>query len=193
MKVSHDGLLLTDKQITVRIDPATLKSGLILPKIMYQIVATVEQEEVYNGMTIPIPHVLFYFLHHKELQVVGVIIEQTILTGSCKLTIKDFAYRLSVNPVTVCNALYNLRKMNLLIEIADGKRGAGKVRKINFEAIQHLNNLVEGEDFNLLSRVRRKLGNKKNVTKINLADLEKVYNHKILPPEHDPEEEEEYD
>ena len=178
--------------ILIQIDPSQLKNGIVFPKVKYEILATVDHEQVFNGMVLPIPKVLLYFLNHNELMVVSTIIEETTNNGECALSVRDFANQLKISTPTLSNTLYGLRKAGLLLETPNGKRGGGRIRKLNFSAIQHLNDLVEGENPGIYTRIR-KATRKIDITKLTKADVMKSYDNKVLAPGHDPAEEEEYD
>ena len=180
------------KPIAIQLDPGQLKTGIALPKITYQILASVEEEEVYRGMVLPLPRVLVYYLTHNELLVVATIFEQTRDFGECALTVRELSARLKLSPPTLSNVLYSLRKMGLLQEMPDGKRGAGRIRKLNYMAIQHLNDLCEGEDSGVYTRIRQAT-RKKDIMNLTKEDIKQAYDNKVLEPGHDPAEEEEYD
>ena len=178
--------------IIVKINPKELRNGIVMPKIKYEIVATIEHEEAFSGMVLPIPKVLIYFLNNNELKVVSTIIEETNETGECALTVREIAIKMQLSPPTVSGALYSLRKMGLLVEISNGERGNGKIRTLNYATVQHLNDLVEGEDPGIYSRIR-KATRKTVILNLTREDVVKAYDRYVLPPDHDPEEEEEYD
>lgn len=180
------------KPIRIELDPRQLKAGIALPKINYQIVASVEEEEVYNGMVLPLPRVLVYYLTRSELLVVATIFEQSRDFGECALTVKELSARLRLSVPTMSNCLYSLRKIGLLLEMPDGKRGAGRIRKLNYKAIQHLNDLCEDEDYGIYTRIR-KATRKRDILNLTKEDIKKAYDNHILEPGHDPAEEEEYD
>lgn len=178
--------------IVVKIDPMQLKTGIVLPKVKYEVLATVEEEQVFHGMVLPIPRVLLYYLNRHELMVVATIIEKTNETGICASTLKDMSTKLKVSVPSLSNCLFSLRKVGLLLEEPNGKRGGGRLRKLNYEAIQHLNDLVEGEDPGIYTRIR-KATRKIDITHLTKEDINKAYDNKVLQPDHDPAEEEEYD
>lgn len=191
-KIPQKAKLDKPQPIVIEIDPSQLKSGIVFPKVQYQVMATVEHEEVFNGMVIPIPKVLLYYLTHNELMVISTILEDTIANGECSLTVRDLATKLKISTPTLSNTLYGLRKAGLLLEAPNGKRGAGRIRKLNFKAVQHLNDLVEGENPGIYTRIR-KATRKIDITHLSKEDIEKSYDNKVLAPDHDPAEEEEYD
>lgn len=178
--------------IIIKIDPSELKNGIVLPKVKYEVLATVEEQQVFHGMVLPIPRVLVYYLKHHELMVVATIIEETNETGTCALTVKELSAKLKISIPTLSNCLYSLRKVGLLLEEPNGKRGAGKLRKINYNTIQHLNDLVEGEDPGVYTRIRAAT-RKTDISHLTKDDVHNAYDNKVLEPNHDPIEEEEYD
>lgn len=178
--------------LVIEIDPSDFKNGIVYPKIEYKVVATVDHEQVFDGMVIPIPKVLLYFLNHNELMIVSTIIEETTTHGECALTVRQMSTKLKVSTPTLSNTLYKLRKAGLLEEIPNGKKGSGKIRKLNFKTVQHLNDLLEGENPGVFTRLR-KMTRKTNLLNLNREDVKLSYDNKVLAPDHDPAEEEEYD
>lgn len=191
-RIPQKAKLPKQELITVKIDPKDLKNGIVIPKVQYQVLATVENEQIFTGMVLPIPKVLLYFLTHNELMIVSTIIEETNEYGKCSLTVKELSTRLKISTPTVSSNLYSLRKIGLLLEAPDGKRGAGRVREINYETVQHLNDLVEGEDTGIYTRIR-KATRKSDIMNLTKDDIKGAYDNKVLEPDHDPAEEEEYD
>ncbi len=178
--------------IIIKLDPKQLKGGIVLPKVVYQVQVSVETEEVFNGMVLPIPRVLLYFLNHNELMIISTILEETNNNGECALSVKELATKIRISVPTISTCLYALRKIGLLLETPDGKRGGGRIRKLNYSAIQHLNDLVEDEDPGIYTRIR-KATRKINILNLTKSDIKGAYDHKVLEPDHDPAEEEEYD
>lgn len=179
--------------IIFKIDPTQCSNGIILPKVKYQLVASIEEEQAFHGMVLPLPKVLVYFLTHTELMIVATIIEDTNNTGTCSLTVREFAKRIMVSIPTLSNALYSLRRRGLLLEVPNGKRGAGKLRIINYDTVQYLNDLVKDEDTGVFIRIRRATRRKIDINHLTKADIKKAYDNIVLEPGHDPAEEEEYD
>lgn len=178
--------------IIVKIDPMMLRSGIVLPKVKYEVVATMDSEQVFQGMVLPIPKVLIYFLNRNEMLVMTTILEASIDTGDCAFTTKELSKKIHITLPTLTAALYSLRKIGLLLEQPNGNRGNGRIRKLNYEAIQHLNDLVEGEDVDVFVRIR-KATKKVNIMNLTKSDIHNAYDNYALPPDHDPAEEEEYD
>lgn len=178
--------------IIIKINPSELKNGIVLPQVKYEVLATVEEKQVFHGMVLPIPRVLLYYLKHHELMVVSKIIEETNETGTCALTVKELSAKLKISVPSLSNCLYSLRRVGLLLEEPNGKRGAGKLRKLNYDTIQHLNDLVEGEDPGIYTRIRTAT-RKADISHLNKKDVHNAYDNKVLAPDHDPAEEEEYD
>lgn len=178
--------------IIIKIDPSELKNGIVLPQVKYEVLATIEETQVFHGMVLPIPRVLVYYLKHHELMVVSTIIEETNETGTCALTVKELSAKLKISIPSLSNCLYSLRKVGLLLEEPNGKRGGGKLRKLNYSTIQHLNDLVEGEDPGIYTRIRTAT-RKTDISHLTKEDVHKAYDNKVLAPDHDPIEEEEYD
>lgn len=191
-RIPQKAKLSKPEPILVTINPQELKAGIVLPKVKYQILATVEEEEVFQGMVLPIPKVLLYYLSHNELLLVSTILEETSERGACELSVKELAVRMSISIPTVSSSLYSLRKAGLLQEAPNGQRGAGRIRKLNYKTIQHLNDLTEGEDAGIYTRIR-KATRKIDIMHLTKDDIQNAYDNKVLPPNHDPAEEEEYD
>lgn len=191
-RIPQKAKLPKQELITVNIDPKDLNNGIVIPKVKYQVLATVENEQVFTGMVLPIPKILLYFLAHNELLIISAIIEDTNEYGESSLTVKGLATKLNLSTPTVSATLYSLRKIGLLLEAPNGKRGAGRIRKINYETVQHLNDLVEGEDSGIYTRIRRAT-RKSDIMNLTKGDIKSAYDNKVLEPGHDPAEEEEYD
>lgn len=191
-RIQKKAKITEPKKIVVKIDPQEMRSGIVIPKVVYEVQASVEKEQVFHGMMLPIPRVLLYYLTKKELMIVSVIMEQTYEQGECIMSVADISKRAFIAKPAVSNVLYTLRKMGLLQESPNGKRGAGRLRKINYETLQYLNDLVEGEDPGIYPRLRRNT-RKKDIMSLTKEDVQNAYDHYVLPPDHDPEEEEEYD
>ena len=179
------------KTVVFKIHPHAPDNCIYVPKIKYEVIASVEQEKVFKGMVIPLPKTLLYFLTHTELMVVVTIIEETNENGHCAITVRDLATRLHCNQPKLSSALYQLRRMGLLIESPNPGKGHCRIRKLNYPNIQHLNDLAEGEDPGVYSRIR-KATRKIELSKLTKEDVLNAYDNDILPPDHDPDEEEEY-
>lgn len=183
--------LAKPKPITIKIDPTEQRQGIVLPEVTYKVSVEVEQKEVFCGMVVPIPRVLLYFLNHMELMVVSIILEDSINGEGCTLSAKEIAKRIKVCDPTIHNTFYVLRKLGLLLEQPNGKKGTGKIRKLNYAAIQHLNDLVEGEDASVIFRLR-KATRTIDVNHLTKESVRAAYDNVALAPDHDPAEEEEY-
>lgn len=177
--------------VVIKIDPTLYNVGLLLPEIKYEIQAVVDHKEVFNGAIIPFPKVLFFFLTHNEMLIVATILEETRKNGTCSLTVTEMGHKLRISAPTLCNGLYKLRKLGLLLETPNGKKGSGRTRSLNYETLQHLNDLVEDEDYSVIARLRSNL-KKKSITSFTKDDIKDAYDNHALPVDHDPEEEEEY-
>ena len=191
-KIPNRAKLPPPEPVVIKLDPKLLRGGIVLPKVKYEILATIETEEVFDGMVIPMPKVLIYFLSKNELMVVSTILEEANENGECALSVRDLAIKMRLSIPTLSNCLYSLRKIGLLLETPNGKRGGGRVRQLNYSAIQHLNDLVEEEDPGIYARIR-KATRKINILNLTKDDVKSAYDTHILEPGHDPAEEEEYD
>nr|DAP29228.1 MAG TPA: Transcriptional regulator, MarR/EmrR family, emrR, transcriptional regulator, DNA-binding [Bacteriophage sp.] len=191
-RIPQKAILAKPEPIIIKIDPKQLKTGIVLPKVKYQVLASVENELVFNGMVLPIPKVLIYYLTHNELMIVSTILEETNEYGECASSVKELATKIKISTPTVSSCLYSLRKVGLLQEAPNGQRGAGRIRKLNYTAIQHLNDLVEGEDSGIYTRIR-KATRKTNIMNLTKDDIKNAYDNHVLEPGHDLAEEEEYD
>ena len=179
------------KPIKIKFDPSKDSNEIVMPKIQYEIVATVNMETKFTGNVTPIPTVLIHFLNHSELKVFSMIMDATYKTGKCTLMITDMAKILCSSAPTIGNILSSMRRRGLIFEEPYG-RGSRKARMINIKAIQHLNDILEGEDPGIFSRISRAT-RKYNIQNLTKEDIRNAYDNKILPPDHDPAEEEEYD
>lgn len=191
-KIPKKAKVTEPKRIVVKIDPSELRSGIMLPKINYEVVATVETDEAFNGMVLPLPRVLVYFLNRKELMIFATIMEETNENGECGLTVKEIAKRIKTSIPTVSNSLYTIRRMGLLLEKGNGNRGAGRIRMLNWQTIQHLNDLTENEDPGIYSRIR-KATRKTDILNLTKEDIKAAYDNQVCDPDDDLAEMEEYD
>lgn len=191
-RVPQKSIINEPETIIIKVDPAELKNGIVVPKVKYEVQATLEYEQVFHGMVLPIPRVLVYYLNHIELQIVSIIIEETNENAFCELTVRGIATRLKVSTPTVSNALWSLRRAGLLLERVSGNSGQSRLRKINYETVQHLNDLVEGEDPGVYGRIR-KATRKIDISNMTKDDIREAYDNKVLEPGYDPIEAEEYD
>ena len=178
--------------IVIHVNPRDIEGCLQIPKITYRVMRTMKPENVFTGMIIPMPRVLIYYLNHTELMIMSAILEDTLEFGECNATITEFATKYKMAVPTISNALYSLRLAGLIVETPNGRKGCGRNRKINFKAIQHLNDLVLGENPDVYYRIR-KATRKRAIINLTKKDIHNAYDNKILAPDHDPAEEEEYD
>lgn len=190
-KIPNRAKLPPPEPVVIKLDPKLLRGGIVLPKVKYEILVTVETEEVFDGMVIPMPKVLIYFLSKNELMVVSTIMEEANENGECALSVQELAIKMRLSVPTLSNCLYSLRKIGLLLETPNGKRGGGRIRQLNYPAIQHLNDLVEEEDPGIYARIR-KATRKINILNLTKDDVKSAYDTHVLEPGHDPAEEEEY-
>lgn len=160
-----------------------------LPRLEYKVVAQPILDTPFTGHVTTIPTVLIFYLHPTEFKVVASIIQDTMETGVCIMTVKQFSVRLKVEISTIYGALYCLRKMGIIYEY---RQGAKVARAIDFDAVQHLNDLLKEEDRGIYCRLRSKMKLRK-IENITEKDLEQVYDKYVLPTDHDIEEEEEYE
>lgn len=180
------------KDIVIKIDPEELRNGITLPKVSYEIIPVIEEEVVYHGMVLPIPKVLLYYLNHVQLKIFATIQEETNLNGKCDMTIKQIAKRINHSQPCVSGAMYSMRRAGLLLETGNGQRGSGTVKMINYATVQRLNDLAEGEDPGIYSRIRRAT-RKTDINHMTKEDLLNAYDNQVVRPGDDPEEFEEYD
>ncbi len=191
-RIPQKAKLPAPEPIVIKIDPKQLRAGIVLPKVEYQVLATIENEQVFHGMVLPVPKVLLYYLTHNELMVMATILEESSEYGESASSVKELAAKMKLSIPTISSCLYSLRKVGLLQESPNGKRGAGRIRKLNYAVIQHLNDLVEGEDPGIYTRIR-KATRKIDIANLTKDDIKNAYDNQVLEPGHDPAEEEEYD
>lgn len=160
-----------------------------IPKLEYKVVAQPILKTTFTGHVTAIPTVLIFYLNSMEFKIVAAIIQETMENGVCLLTASQFATRFKTCLPTIYDNLYNLRKMGVIYEDRQGRQVA---RAIDFNAVQHLNDILSIEDRGMYRRLRDKL-KLKNINNITKDDFERVYDKYVLPPDHDIEEEEEYD
>lgn len=190
-KIPRKAILEAPKPIQVEIDPLSKKETILMPEITYTVVASAEMKPKFTGAITPLPTVLINFLTYNELKIMAIILEESYRTGRCALSVLEMATRIASTPPTVSSALASMRKRGLLLEVPSGIK-AGRIRQINFKTIQHLNDLVEGEDPGVYARIC-KATRRTAIENLTKADIHKAYDNKVLPPDHDPAEEEEYD
>lgn len=162
------------------------------PEITYKIQADVNFKQEFHGAIVPIPTVLIYFLNHNELRVFSLILEQTLTKGECNLKITQMGKIIKIHAAAVSAALSSLRYLGLLLETPNGSQGSGRIRKINYKNLQRLNDLIDGEDPGIYSRIR-KATRKRTLTSLTKEDIKAAYDNRIVNPEDDPAESEEYD
>ena len=160
-----------------------------IPKLEYKVVAQPILKTAFTGHVTAIPTVLIFYLNTMEFKIVATIIQETMENGVCLLTVAQFAIRLKTSPPTIYDNLYKLRKMGVVYEDRQGRQVA---RAIDFNAVQHLNDILNIEDRGMYRRLRDKL-KLKNINNIAKEDFNRVYDKHVLPADHDIEEEEEYD
>lgn len=160
-----------------------------IPKLEYKVIAQPILQTTFTGHVTTIPTVLIFYLNTTEFKIVAAIIQETVENGVCLLTIKQFATRLKVCIATIYDNFYNLRKMGIMYEDRQGRQVA---RAIDFNAVQHLNDILNIEDRGIYRRLRDKM-RLKNINNITKEDFNRVYDKYVLPVDHDIEEEEEYD
>ena len=190
-KIPRKAILEAPKPIRIEIDPLSKNETIMMPEITYTVVASAEMKPQFTGAITPIPTALINLLTHYELKVFAIILEESYKTGRCALSILEIATRIATTTPTVSNTLKKMRKRGLLLETSNGLK-SGKLRQINFKTIQHLNDLVEGEDPGVYARISRAT-RRTAIENLTKEDIHNAYDNKVLPPGHDPAEEEEYD
>lgn len=160
-----------------------------MPQLEYKVVAQPILKTQFTGHVTVIPTVLIFYLSNQEFKVVATIIQETMECGACVLSAQQMCIRNSISIPTMYSVLHNLRKMGIVYEQREGRNVK---RAIDFNAVQHLNDLVSLEDRGIYTRLRGKV-RLKNINNLTEADLQKAYDKYVLPVDHDPEEEEEYD
>lgn len=165
------------------------KMNIDIPKVEYKVVAQPILKTQFTGHVTVIPTVLIFYLNNQEFKVVATIIQETMENGTCTLNAKQFSIRNGISMPTLYTTIHNLRKMGIIYEEREGRNVK---RAIDFNAVQHLNDLVSIEDRGIYIRLRNKVRHK-NINNLTESDLERSYDKYVLPVDHDPEEEEEYD
>lgn len=165
------------------------KTDIKIPNFNYKVVAEVEEQTAFSGNVIVLPTVLLLYLRPNELRVAATILQEIMENGECLLTAQQFCIRLQLSLPTIHSTFTNLRKLHVMKET---RKGWKIKRKIDFEAVQHFNDLVAGEDRGIFPRLRNRC-RLKNIAHITRKDVEMAYDKYVLPPDHDIEEEEEYD
>lgn len=192
-KIPKKSIIVKPDPVIIKIDPLSSDMDIVMPRIQYTVIATPDVESKFTGRVTPIPTVLLFLLSHMELKLIYVVLEDSYRYGKCDCTVKDFAIRLNTSMGCVASVLHRLRKKGLLLETANsGTRARGKMRTLNFKTIQHLDDLVDDEDPRIYSRIREAT-KKTSIENLTKEDIRNAYDKYVLPPGHDPEEEEEYD
>ena len=177
--------------ITIKFNPAKKYDSIVMPKIKYEIVATAEMKTKFTGEITPIPTVLLYILSYNELKLFSAIMDSHYKYGKCTLTMDELAMRMRSTRPSINSALCTMRTRGLLLEEPYG-RGNRKARMLNFKAIQHISKLVDGEDPRIYARIASST-RKTDIMSLTKEDIRNAYDNKVLHPDHDPAEEEEYD
>lgn len=178
------------EKIVVDTSQTIQQLGIQIPKINYKVIADATMQTAFNGMVTPIPTVLIHHLRPIELLLVAVIIEETIEKGECVITQNDLCDRIGVEPPTVSSA--RLRLIRAGIIDYQRKTHAPSVYTINWDAVNNLDKLMSGQPRAMMARVR-KVTKKRKIANLDQSDLDAAYTQRILPPGHDPREEETYD
>lgn len=179
-----------DKQKTIKIPPEKdLRMPISIPKVKYAVVKQSVLQTAFTGNVTVIPTVLVFYLRPSELRVVTTIIQETMENGVCELTAPQFCIRLKMSHPTFVKAMYNLTKMHVVYQERHGWKW---VRAVDFNSVQHLNDVLAAEDRGVYTRLRTRCKNK-NINNIGQDDLNRIYDQHVLSPDHDIEEEEEYD
>lgn len=174
----------------IRFKPERIQNmDIALPQVEYKVVAQPILKTKFTGHVTVIPTVLIFYLTNQEFKVVATIIQENMECGACVLSAKQLCIRNAISIPTMYSVLHNLRKMGIIYEQREGRNVK---RAIDFNAVQHLNDLLNIEDRGIYKRLRGKV-HQKNINNITKADLQKAYDKYVLPVDHDPEEEEEYD
>ena len=174
----------------IKVKPQRIQNmDIAIPQLEYKVVAQPILKTQFTGNVTVIPSVLIFYLNNMEFKIVATIIQETMEKGVCVLTVKQMAIKNLMSMPSLYTTLHTLRKMKLIYEERSGKQVK---RAIDFNAVQHLNDLTSNEDYGIYKRLRGKV-KQKIIYNITKKDLEKCYDQYILPPDHDIEEEEEYD
>lgn len=180
------------KPIVLKINPYHGSNQLVLPRIEYEIVASLETDVKYTGPVTPLPTILYFLLSSLELRVLAVILNETYKNGKCNLSLDDISKHSFISVQSTSGVMKKLRHFGIVMETEDGVAGLKRFRTVNFETIQRLSDLMEGEDIGVCPRLRQRC-RKRNWNNITKEDIQEAYDNRLLPPGHDPEEEEEYD
>lgn len=178
------------KKKVIRFNPNRIqKTDIKIPNFNYEVIATAEEKTTFTGHVTIIPTVLIFYLHAHELKVAATIMQEIMENGQCLLTTKQFCVRLKISIPTLYATMKHLRRLHVITE----QRNGWKIQRgIDFKAVQHLNDIVSIEDRGIYTRLRAKCKDK-NIEHITKDDIKAVYDQYVLPPDHDIEEEEEYD
>lgn len=182
----------TKGEIVYKLDMRQIRSRITLPKITYSITAGVEEQGVFDGDAVPMPLAVLFFLGKLELKLFGVIEHECLCNEMCSLSVRQLAVRVKASVGSVRTSLYQLRKYGLVLESRNVKIKGGRFRKIDWKAVQRLDELTKGHDPGIFVRLRRAT-RKHDIMNLTEEDVMEAYDNKCLPINHDIEEEEEYD
>lgn len=177
-------------QVLVDTTKSISELGIQIPRVEYKVSANVTTDMVFTGKITPLPTVLVHFLRPDELRYFSVVMEEILERGECILNTKQFSLKMSVSKPTVYECKRNLLKMGLLNE--EKLSGNRRRLSVNWLAVNILDDLVDGEDNAIMSRIR-KATQKVKIENMTRKDIERAYDERVLPPDHDPREEEIYD
>ena len=142
----------------------------VMPKIQYKAVKYVDSEKKFEGEITPIPSVLIEYLDKVELKVFAHIMRQLRENGACIVRLQTMGTQMQLSNVTIANATSRLRQMGFIYyENAGHKRN----KKIDFDAIQSLNDLLKDMKPGAIIALRKRAKNK-NVQHIPPTILEYI-------------------
>ena len=131
--------------------------AVVMPVIQYKKVQYIDSEKKFEGEVVPIPSVLIEYLDKVELKVFAHILRQTRRRGACVARLMTMGNQMQLSNVTIANATSRLRQMGFIYyENAGHKRN----KKIDFNVIQSLNDMLKDMKPGAITALRKKAKNK---------------------------------
>lgn len=131
VKVGEEEMICSDNRFNI--------SGVEI-KRQYYVDVAIYQEQKFIGDLTSIPSVLIDYLNSSELKVFARIFRQIKTSDMCIIKRSSMALELGVSPVTITSTMNSLESMGFITQCYEGRR---KYKKINFDAIQYLNDLLK--------------------------------------------------
>ena len=158
----------TDQQLTL---------SEIQVKRKYCVDVAIYQKQQFIGDLVPIPLVLIDYLSASEIRVFARILSQLKNHSTCQIRRKTLAKELGVSETTITTVLNSLESIGIITQDHEGRR---KLKKINFNTIQKLNDILKDRLPGAARAFRNEMGdqNINNPKEIALELLDIKYTEK---------------